>query len=237
HWHVLKEDADVFLITKTKFHNVLQAVASPDVVLTDDDKNTYLEWSKHNADILRQAYMNADVIVIDDPQPAGLIPHIKKDQPEVKIIYRSHIQIVAELANTVGTAQHTTWQFIWNFANHADAFIAHPISEFVPAGVPKSKLVYMPATGDPLDGLNKELTKTQIKYYRDVFNDFLINDNQTPLDTSRPYITQVARFDPSKGIPDVLEAYRSLRAKFDRAGRVPPQLVIAGFGSIDDPDG
>src|SRR5690606_30961103 len=82
HWHVLKEDADVFLITKTKFHNVLQAVASPDVVLTDDDKNTYLEWSKHNADILRQAYMNADVIVIDDPQPAGLIPHIKKDHPE-----------------------------------------------------------------------------------------------------------------------------------------------------------
>lgn len=28
---------------------------------------------------------------------------------------------------------------------------------------------------------------------------------------------QVARFDPSKGIPDVLEAFRQLRAMFDRS--------------------
>src|SRR5690606_7327501 len=81
------------------------------------------------------------------------------------------------------------------------------------------------------------LTKSQLAYYRNVFNDFLVKDGQTPLDHSRPYITQVARFDPSKGIPDVLESYRSLRERMENEGKEPPQLVIAGFGSIDDPDG
>lgn len=237
HWHVLKDRAEVFLVTKTKFHNVLQAVASPDVELTDADEEEYLNWSKTNADILRPAYTKADVVIIDDPQPAGLIPYIKADNPKAKLIYRSHIQIVADLADRLGTPQHKTWQFIWQFAKQADVFIAHPVKAFVPKSVPSSKLVYMPATGDPLDGLNKPLTKPQLAYYRNLFNDFLLKDGQAPLDFSRPYIAQVARFDPSKGIPDVLESYRSLRERMEKDGKQPPQLVITGFGSIDDPDG
>ncbi|GHO68242.1 hypothetical protein KSC_071340 [Ktedonobacter sp. SOSP1-52] len=32
-----------------------------------------------------------------------------------------------------------------------------------------------------------------------------------PLDLGRPYFAQIARFDPSKGIPDALESYRQVR--------------------------
>src|SRR5690606_18945282 len=119
HWHVLKEKPEVFFITKTKFHNVLQAVASPDVSLTKEDEEIYLAWSKANADVLRPVYTRADVIIIDDPQPAGLIPYIKKDHPSAKILYRSHIQVEAALVDKVGTPQHKTWQFIWQFAKLA----------------------------------------------------------------------------------------------------------------------
>ncbi|KAI0928062.1 hypothetical protein AcW2_004195 [Taiwanofungus camphoratus] len=55
---------------------------------------------------------------------------------------------------------------------------------------------------------------------------------------AREYIVQIARFDPSKGIPNVIDSY----ARFRRlaAGKVPddevPQLLICGHGAVDDPD-
>lgn len=55
---------------------------------------------------------------------------------------------------------------------------------------------------------------------------------------SRGYFTQVARFDPSKGIPDLIESYAIFREKMkDEPKRRIPQLVICGHSSVDDPDG
>jgi glycosyltransferase involved in cell wall biosynthesis len=56
----------------------------------------------------------------------------------------------------------------------------------------------------------------------------------------RGYFTQVARFDPSKGIPDVIEGYsyyRKLMKQQKEPLRNTHQLVICGHSSIDDPDG
>jgi glycosyltransferase involved in cell wall biosynthesis len=236
-WHVLRENADAFDITKTKFHNVLQAVAAPDVELTDADKVLFTTWSRENAEYMAPALKTADVIIIDDPQPAGLMPYIHEHNPEAKIIYRSHIQLMAGLADTPGTAQYKTWQFIWQFIQSADLFISHPVREFVPKGFPPKQTLLMPPSTDALDGLNKPLKREQIDYYVSIFNRFLLETQQEILDLDRPFVAQIARFDPSKGIPDVIESYAKLRAKLVRVDREVPQLVIAGHGSIDDPDG
>lgn len=54
---------------------------------------------------------------------------------------------------------------------------------------------------------------------------------------TRNYIAQVARFDPAKGIPDVIDAYAEFRRLCDEKGMTDvPQLVVCGNGSIDDPD-
>lgn len=237
HWHVLHPQKDVFDITKAKFHNVLQAVAPPETELNASDMALYDAWTAENALAFTEVFKQADVIVIDDPQPAGLIPHIRQINPAAKVLYRSHIQIVAELANREGTPQRTTWSFIWNKAKEADCFISHPMEMFIPDDVPADKIFYMPATTDPLDGLNKPLSEEQMDYYLQLFNTMLINEVQTPLDETRPYIIQIARFDPSKGIPDLLDAYRKLRSICEEHNEIIPQLVITGNGSIDDPDG
>ncbi len=237
HWYVLIPDQDVFNITKAKFHNVLQAVANPDTALTHDDMQLYDAWSARNAAFFEPVFKQADVILIDDPQPAGLIPFIKQANPAAKIIFRSHIQVVAHLVDQPGTPQNITWNFIWDKAQHADIFIGHPMKMFIPACVPTRKIFYMPATTDPLDGLNKPLSEEQMSVYMQLFDDILVEAGQTPLDKERPYIVQIARFDPSKGIPDVLESYRKLRNMLEKQGRTLPQLVIAGNSSIDDPDG
>ena len=45
-WHVLLPDAEIFNITKKKFHNILQGVAAPDIVLDDADQRAYLKWTE-----------------------------------------------------------------------------------------------------------------------------------------------------------------------------------------------
>ena len=62
-----------------------------------------------------------------------------------------------------------------------------------------------------------------------------MNDLKWP---AREYIVQIARFDPSKGIPNVIDSYVKLRKLLD--GKIPaedtPQLLICGHGAVDDPD-
>lgn len=236
HWYILKPNQEVFNITKRKFHNILQAVASPDTMLTQEDKKLYSDWILENAKIFTDRFKELDAVVIDDPQPCGLIPHIKKLNPKIKIIYRSHIQIEAALVNKKGTPQYKTWQFLWDSIKDADLFVSHPVPQFIPEVVPPKKVVYMPAVTDPLDGLNKPLTNHQMDYYLHLFNKFAKIEGQSPLDLKRPFIIQLARFDPSKGIPDVLKSYLKMTQLLKESGQKAPQLVITGNGSVDDPD-
>lgn len=235
-WHVLLDRKEIFEITKTKFHNVLQDVASAGTKLTSSEKRLLDEWSSENAYFLKDVIKESDVIVIDDPQPSGLVPHIKKMNPGAKLIYRSHIHLVAKLADTPGTSQYVSWSFIWSKIKAVDLFVSHPVEAFVPKVVDRQNLVFMPPSTDPLDGLNKPQTYDQLDYYLNVFDKMLLENGQEPLDRKRPYIIQIARFDPSKGIPDLVESYRKLR-KLWKNKKSPPQLVIVGNGSVDDPDG
>ncbi|CAO3650617.1 unnamed protein product [Mucor hiemalis] len=244
HWYVARPKPEVFDITKRKFHNVLQGVAAPDVRLTEDEKQMFIDWSDENAKRFwlddKGPIKNSDVIVIDDPQLSGIIPHIREHAPETKIVFRSHIEVRADLIQNDPTGPTAeTWNFLWNFIQHADVFVAHPIMGFIPEVVPPRNVVLLPAATDPLDGLNKPLNEWCVTYYQSVFNRVCVDLGVNEVDWNRPYLAQVARFDPSKGIPDVLEAYRILREKMDGEfeDSETPQLVICGHGSIDDPDG
>lgn len=54
----------------------------------------------------------------------------------------------------------------------------------------------------------------------------------------RPYICQVARFDPAKGIPDVIKSFATFRRDLYKGDVAKaPQIVICGHSSVDDPDG
>ena len=171
----------------------------------------------------------------DDPQSAGLLPHIRACNPRAKLAYRSHIQIRSDLIRQPNSPQAATWNFIWQFIQQADLFISHPVRSFVPDQVPVERVVMMPACTDPLDGLNKTLRPADLNAYLAMFNAFLMRHyNSSPL--TRPYVAQIARFDPSKGILDVMEAYRLACQKLEENGYPRPQLVLAGHASVDDPE-
>lgn len=159
----------------------------------------------------------------------GLIPLIKSITPNRPVLYRSHIQIRADLAMTEGTPQSEIWQFLWSNIQLADMFISHPIPSFVPSVVPKSTVTYLPATTDWLDGLNKDLNDWDQGYYGHLYNDQCHALRMTELKwPAKKYIIQVARFDPAKGIPDVIESYAEFRRLLSRhhSQIEAPQLVM-----------
>ncbi|CAI7664038.1 unnamed protein product [Penicillium crustosum] len=247
-WYVPKPRPGVFRVTKTN-HNILQGVAHPDERLTPENKKLLQEWIEENArrywtrtggPLLPPSEGGADVVIIDDPQMPGLIPIARKLAPNRPIIFRSHIHIRSDLVAIPGSPQAEAWEFLWDNIKHADCYISHPVSAFVPRNVPQEMVGYMPAATDWLDGLNKTMRDWDIAHYGRIFNSACRNADmptiQWPEDS---YIVQIARFDPSKGIVDVLVSYEKFYNKIvaEAPNMVPPKLLICGHGSVDDPDG
>ncbi|KAH8919439.1 glycosyltransferase family 4 protein [Atractiella rhizophila] len=237
-WYVAMGDSHVFDITKRKFHNVLQNVCPPDTQLYPEEMELHTKWTEWNHDEFWAKLPAADLVVIDDPQLTALIPLLKRDSPNTKIIYRSHIQIESHLVDKPGTAQNGVWDYLFGFIKSTDLFVAHPVKAFVPKVVQdEMTVVYMPPSTDPLDGLNKPLV--DMGPYRYALDQTAMQAFGRTIDWKRPYILQIARFDPSKGIPHLVEGYKLFRAKykrFQKPDEKPPFLLLTGHSSVDDPD-
>ncbi|KAI1823935.1 glycosyltransferase family 4 protein [Xylaria intraflava] len=247
-WYVPKPRPGVFRSTKN-MHNILQGVSHPGQRLTEDERDMISEWISHNAESnwlspggpLRPVEEGgAHIIVIDDPQMPTLIPLIKTLTPNRPVIFRSHIQIRGDLIRLEGSPQREVWEFLWAAIRLSDLFISHPIPDFVPEEVNGNMVAYMPATTDWLDGLNKPISRWDSSYYLSLYNRECDSHRMTKLQyPDRSYIVQIARFDPAKGIPTVIDAYAEFRKLAKKAGldiKDTPQLVLAANSSIDDPD-
>ncbi|KKA29684.1 hypothetical protein TD95_001351 [Thielaviopsis punctulata] len=245
-WYVPKPRPGVFRITKN-MHNILQGVSHPDQRISHDEQAVIIDWITDNANrywfseggpLCPIEEGGANIVIIDDPQMPGLIPLIKNRFPERPVLYRSHIQIRSDLVEKEGSPQAQAWDFLWNNIKYADMFISHPIPSFVPGNIPKEKVVYLPATTDWLDGLNKKLNEWDTGYYGNLYNNACMMQNTPQIDyPRRKYIAQVARFDPAKGIDFLIHSYAEFR-KLCKAQNIAdvPQLVVCGNSSIDDPD-
>ncbi|KAF3386359.1 Trehalose phosphorylase [Penicillium rolfsii] len=249
-WFVPKPHPGVFRITKTN-HNILQGVSAPEDRLDRNQEQLMVDWIQENAErywlrkdgpLCHPSEGGADVIVVDDPQMPALIPAAKRVDPNRPVIYRSHIQMRSDLIASPGSPQAELWKFLWNHIQYADVFISQPVEAFVPHNVPEEIVGYMPACTDWLDGLNKNMRDWDIAFYGRIFNHSCKDcDMPTIIYPDEPYIIQIARFDPAKGIFDVLSSYKKfcvlLSSSSSSSQRRAPKLLICGHGSIDDPDG
>jgi hypothetical protein len=163
----------------------------------------------------------------------GLIPLIKKNRPELPIIYRSHIEIRSDLVKIAGSPQEGVWNYLWKNIQLADLFISHPVAKFIPSVVPRERVCLLGAATDWLDGLNKELDDWDTQFYMGEFRALCAKEKMHELAwPARDYVVQIARFDPSKGIPNVIDSYAKFRVLLEKTGDFTedeyPQLLIAG---------
>jgi trehalose synthase len=149
-----------------------------------------------------------EFVVIHDPQPAALIR--AKDKKSAKWVWRCHI----DLSNP----HPQVWEFLRPFIEQYDGAIFS--SQSFARQLPIPQYLFYPCI-DPLSEKNKELEESFIQKICDDFG----------VDRSRPIVTQVSRFDRLKDPVGVVQAYQ-LAKKY-----VDCQLVLAGGGATDDPEG
>jgi trehalose synthase len=178
-WEVIEGDPEFFDITK-KIHNALQG--NPETI-TERMWKYHYEINKSNAENLN---LEADTVLIHDPQPAPLIEFRRNGQ----WIWRCHI----DLSNP----QTPVWDYLRRYCEKYNAVI-FSVAKFTRA-MPVDKFIITPSI-DPISDKNRELTGDEIN---ETFNKF-----QIPID--RPIILQVSRFDRFKDPIGVIKAFRIVK--------------------------
>ena len=162
----------------------------------------------YNEQNLQRMQFGEELVVIHDPQPAALIR--AKDKSTAKWVWRCHI----DLSNP----HPQVWEFLRPFIEQYDASVFS--SQSFARQLPIPQYLFYPCI-DPLSEKNKELEDSFIQKVCDDFG----------IDRARPIVTQVSRFDRLKDPVGVVQAYK-LAKKY-----VDCQLVLAGGGATDDPEG
>ena len=165
-------------------------------------------FMSYNEQNRQRMQFTEDLFVIHDPQPVGLVR--SRERNRGRWIWRCHI----DLSNP----HPDVWGFLRPLVEEYDAAIFSSPAFTRQLGVPQ--YLFYPCI-DPLSEKNKDLDEA---YVQKVCDDFGI-------DRSRPVITQISRFDRLKDPVGVIQAYK-LAKKY-----VDCQLVLAGGGATDDPEG
>jgi trehalose synthase len=151
--------------------------------------------------------LDARFMVIHDPQPAAFI---EKKRAGQSWIWRCHIDLSRPDPNV--------WNFLEPYVNRYEGSIFSSPEYARQLKIPQ--YLFYPSI-DPLADKNRDLDQ---EYVDEVANRYGI-------DQKRPVLTQISRFDRWKDPVGVVRAYRIVKRYYDC------QLVLAGGGAADDPEG
>jgi len=150
----------------------------------------------------------SDIVFVHDPQPVALVER-KKDLGN-KWLWRCHIDFT--------NPQPAVMDFLKSYIEKYDSAVFSAPAFSRNLALPQ---ILISPSIDPLSEKNRELTGQEVDA---VFQKFGI-------DRGRPIVAQISRFDYLKDPVGVIRVYKSVKRYVDC------QLVLAGGGATDDPDG
>jgi len=202
-WYTIPPREDFFKITK-EIHNALQG---KEYTFPFWHRVRYLQHMERSAFLMRD--MKADIWLIHDPQPAGVILYLPNFHPSV---CRLHIDLTSP--------NKECWNFFAGSFRMYDKIILTS-KEFIKKEIEEKTIIFPPAI-DPLMEKNRPL---ELEKARRILESFGI-------DVKKPLISQVSRFDPWKDPLGAIEAYKLAKKKIPNL-----QLALVGlFLARDDPE-
>jgi trehalose synthase len=208
-WAVIDADEPFFEITKS-VHNAFQG--NKEIPWNSSMEEHYISTLEHNLESMPGGY---DVVVVHDPQPMAIPTLLGERRTEFgkHWVWRCHIDCA--------DPHPQVWKFVSQFLEPYDAMV-FTMQDFVQPDVPAERVRISAPSIDPTSPKNSPL------------EDVTVHDicRQYHIDTHRPFITQVSRFDPWKDPHGVVAAYRIVKEKFPDV-----QLLLAGSLAHDDPEG
>jgi trehalose synthase len=249
-WLVLSGDAEFFRVTK-RIHNMLHGSPGDGLGLSGRDRDLYLEVSRRNAAVLAARSRPGDIVLLHDPQTAGITAHLPADR---LVVWRSHIGIDAP-----DDVARAGWAFLTDFLGPADAYVFTRRS-YAPPELDTAKLVEIPPSIDAFSPKNQQLTAPTVRAILETAGlvgrhggttalpGFVRSDGTVGLVSRRaalegprppasaPLVLQISRWDRLKDHAGVVRGFVD-----HVAGAVPAaHLMCAGPATsavADDPEG
>ena len=208
---VINPDAAEFFDVTKKIHNMLQGSEGE---LSPEELEIYLTCIHRVADDMRDKALAADVWFVHDPQLLPLARLLPKKEGEVWI-WICHIDLTTPNKSVLDALMPLTQDYDQLIFSQT-AYVPQNLGDKVPV------LIAPPAI-DPLTVKNTPMDMTQAQKIVHIMG----------IDTGRPLVTQVSRFDLWKDPWGVIDAYRIARES------VPGlQLALLGLSqATDDPEG
>ncbi len=178
------------------------------VALSQSMINVYEGTVAANSDRLHPVLKEADFVFVHDPQPAFL----RNLCPDRKgnWIWRCHVD--------ASHPNRKVWNYLKKLVSGYDASI-FSMPHFAQR-LEHPQFIIAPSI-DPLSEKNRELLKQEIDTTMGRFG----------ISRDLPILTQISRFDRFKDPIGVINAFKMLNSSVDA------QLVLAGGGATDDPEG
>lgn len=152
-WAVIQGNPEFFAVTK-RIHNFLHGFEGDGGALDDAARTTYEEALEPNARELVELMGAEDVVLLHDPQTAGLIGPLKRTG--AKVIWRCHIGI--DEPNDIARAG---WDFLRVDVEQADAYVFSR-EAFVWEGLDDDKVAIIAPSIDAFNAKNQELEDAQV---------------------------------------------------------------------------
>ena len=203
-WQLIEGSPEFFAATKLA-HNGLQGAAVP---WTEATEATYMERVAVN---VARYEDDGDFVFVHDPQPVGLLTVLEEErQRHGKWVWRCHIDLSRPM--------EAVWSFFAMHVARYDACVV-TLEDYLRPGLPPAAII--PPSIDPLSPKNTWLDHEAVFEILSAYG----------IDTQRPLVTQISRFDPWKDPVGVIQAFRLARRE------VPDiQLILAGSMAHDDPE-
>lgn len=249
-WMVINGDPSFFTITK-RLHNLLYGAVGDGGPLGAEERAVYDATLRPNGDELLSVVQPHDIVLLHDPQTAGLVPLLRRTG--ASIVWRCHIGRDDLNANC-----SRGWEFVRPYLEDVDAYV-FTRAQFAPDWIDRTRLHVIPPSIDPFStknmDLEPELVEDVLKYVGLVADgthppettftrrdgspgriDRLVDILQTgpPPPVGTPLVVQASRWDPLKDMGGVMRAFAE-----HVDGSTDAHLALVGpavHGVADDPE-
>lgn len=164
------------------------------------------------------AFMETGQLNIEEMDIQGDIVFVHDPQPIMLVDKKSDNKWIWRCHVDVSKPNKIVWKFLYDFIVKYNAAV-FSAPEFA-QDLPIRQFLISPSI-DPLSDKNKELPQKVINNVLEKYG----------IDGARPIVAQISRFDRLKDPLGVIEAYLNVKKYSDC------QLVLAGGGAADDPEG
>lgn len=243
-WLVLEGELEFFAITK-RLHHRLHGERGDGGPLGEHERQVFLDVAKRNEPEAKRLLVPGDVVLLHDPQPAGLAKWLHDRQ--VPLIWRCHIGVDQHNEYTEGG-----WEFLRPMLEpYIDEYV-FTRREYAPSWVPNDRLHVIKPSLDPFAPKNRDLEEEHVLAILEHIG-ILRSDRSTPSGdhlpvervaditsdgppprANEPMVVQVSRWDPLKDMAGVMRGFLA------NQGCADARLVLAGpdVSSVsDDPEG